>query len=84
MYKLYYSLVATTHKAHPARLITTSSVNQSDNCAEDNIIIRCVDGGSSDDRADNYSISSHFQVIGRRRCRTSATTITTITDSKCE
>ena len=66
-----------THQAH---LNTTSSVNQLDNYAVDNIIIRCVDDGPSDDRADNYSISSHHQVIGRRRCRP----VTTTTSNKCK
>ncbi|XP_065894609.1 uncharacterized protein [Dysidea avara] len=58
----------------------SSRVNQSD-YAVDNIIIRCVDDGPSDDRADNYSISSHHQVIGRRRCRTAVTTATSITNT---
>ena len=46
-----------------------SSVDQPD-YAVDNIIMRCVDDGPSDDRAD--SISSHCQVIGRR-CPTTPT-----------
>jgi len=46
---------------------TTSSVNQLDNEAVDSAIFRCVDDGPSDDRAD--SISSHHQVVGRRRCK---------------
>ena len=54
------------------------SVCQLDNEAEDNIIIRCVDDGPSDDRAD--SSSSHHQVIGRKRCRT----VATIATSKCK
>jgi len=74
----FLSFIVTAHKAHPSRLTTTSSVNQLDNYAVDNIIIRCVDDGPSDDRAGNYSISSHHQVIGRRRCR-AATTATTTT-----
>ena len=41
-----------------------SSVDHPD-YAVDDIIMRCVDDGPSDDRAD--SISSHCQVIGRRR-----------------
>ena len=55
-----------------------SSINhcQLDAHAVDNIIVRCVDDRPSDDRADNYSISNHLQVIGRRRCRT-------VTDCKC-
>ncbi|XP_065894306.1 uncharacterized protein [Dysidea avara] len=55
-----------THKTYPSRLVTTS---QLDNYAVDNIIIQCVDDGPSDDRADNYSVSSHHQIVGRRRCR---------------
>ena len=43
---------------------------QLDTHAADNVIIGCTDDGPSDDRADNYSISSHHQVIGRRRYRT--------------
>ena len=43
---------------------------QLDTHAVDNVIIRCTDDGPSDDRVDNYFISSHHQVIGRRRCRT--------------
>ena len=39
-----------------------------DNCAQENVILRSVDDGTSDDRADNYSITSHHQVVGRR-CR---------------
>ena len=58
-------------------MTTTSSVNQSDSYAVDNIIMRCVDDGPSDNRAD--SISSHHQVIGRRRCRTVTITSTTTT-----
>ncbi|XP_065894594.1 uncharacterized protein [Dysidea avara] len=64
-----------THNIHPTRLVP-NSVNQLDTHAVDNIIIRCVDDGPSDDRADNYSISSHHQVIGRR-CRIVTTTTTT-------
>jgi len=45
-------------------------INHSDNEAVDNIIIKCVDDRPSDDRADNCSISSRHQVIGKRRCRT--------------
>ncbi|XP_065895728.1 uncharacterized protein [Dysidea avara] len=63
-----------THTAHPSRLITSNSVNQLDNYAVDNIIIQCVDDGPSDGRTDNYSVSSHHQVIGRRRCRPVTTT----------
>ncbi|XP_065894258.1 uncharacterized protein [Dysidea avara] len=70
-----------THPPHPSRLITSSSVNQSDNYAVDNIVIRCVDDGPSDDRADNYSISSHHQVIDRRRSRLATTKSTTWTDT---
>ena len=62
---------ATTPKAHP--LSTTSRVNQLENEAVDNIIIRCVDNGPSDGRAD--SISNHRKVNGRRRCRTVTATI---------
>jgi len=65
----YDLLIAATLKAHSSGLITTSCVNQLDNNAADNVIIRCVDNGPSNDRTDNYSISSHHQVIGRRRCR---------------
>ena len=81
---LLLSLTATTHKAHRSRVTTTSrlSVNQIDNCAVDNIIIRCADDGPSDDRADNYSIHSHHQVIGRRRCRT--VTTSTIATNECK
>ena len=43
---------------------------QLDTYAVDNVIIRCNDDGPSDDRVDNYSISSDHQVIGRRKCRT--------------
>ena len=68
----FLSPLATSHKAHPSRLITTSSVNQLDNYAVDNIIIRCVDDGPSDDRA--CSISSHHQVNGRGSHRAVTTT----------
>ncbi|XP_065894589.1 uncharacterized protein [Dysidea avara] len=65
----------TTRNIHPLILNMPNSVNQLDTHAVDNIIIRCVDGGPSDDRTDNYSISSRHQVIGRR-CRTVTTTTT--------
>ena len=70
----------TTRNIHPLILNMPNSVNQLDTHAVDNIIIRCVDGGPSDDRTDNYSISSRHQVIGRR-CRT--VTTTTTDKSKC-
>ena len=71
--------IDTTHSIHLPRLVAPIIVNQLDSYATDNVITRCVDDGPSDDRADNYSISSHHQVIRRRRCRT----ITTATN-KCE
>ena len=71
-----FSITDVTHKTYPSRLVTTS---QLDNYAVDNIIIQCVDDGPSDDRADNYSVSSHHQIVGRRRCRP----VTTAT-SKCK
>ena len=72
LYSLTYIFIITTHTAHPTR-ITTSGVSQLDNYAVDNIIIRCVEDGPSDGAADNYSISSHHQIIGRRRCRFAVT-----------
>ena len=54
-------------------------VNQLDSHATDNVIIQCTDDGASDNRVDNYPISNHHQVIGRRRYRTVSTTT-----NKCE
>ena len=68
---IFHLATATIHKAHPSS--TLSSVNQLDNEAVDNIIIRCVDYGPSDGRAD--SISSHRKVNSRRRCKTVTTPI---------
>ena len=56
---------------------TVLNDDQLENYATDSVIIRCVDDGPSNDRADNYSISSHRQVIGRRRCRP----VTTVTST---
>jgi len=69
------SHTGTTNKLHPSTVTPTSSDNQSESYAVDNIIMRCVDDGLSDDRAD--SISSHHQAIGRRRYRNVTTTTTT-------
>jgi len=51
-------------------MIATSSVNQLDDYAVDNIITRCINDEPSDAGAENYSISRHHQIISRRRCRT--------------
>jgi len=78
---LFHFLTDPTDKVPSSKLITTSSVNQLDNYAVDNIIIRCVDDGPSDDRAENYSTNSHNQAIGRR-CRTVTTNMST--SKKCK
>ena len=62
-------------------MTTTSNTNRSDNCAEEDIINRCVDDGPSDGRADNYSITSHHQVVGRR-CRSSLVPAESVTQRK--
>ena len=71
-------LIVTNHKVRPSRLTAASSINQLDDCAVDNIIIKCVSDEPSDDRADNYPISSHHQVVGRRR-----RAVTTSSTCKC-
>ena len=76
-----YLLTGTSHTVHPARLITTGSVTQLDNCAEDNVIIRCVDDGPLDDKADNYSVTSHHQVVGRK-CRSNLFPAESVTQRK--
>ena len=54
------------HKSTASKVVPPSNFYQFDDCVSDNVIVRCIDDGASEDRAENYSISGHGQVTSRR------------------